>query len=328
MKMYAIVVLLCAAVLPGLAGQDLYDSLSHRTIARFDCAPVSVTGAAESAGGMDTLAFESSAPAMPRYAKPGIADMITDLPGAWATWGRMTFKTENIPMYTGIGILTAAMVVTDHQTYTPLRKFYNENRTYHDAAEIFQFMGDGWFQFGIGAAFCAHGLIFNDAKSLSTASQTAEVILACGGVVQTLKHLTGRESPFVSTSPTGIWILFPNQIEYANHVPHYDAYPSGHVATAMATLTVLTENYPDAVWLKYVGYTTIGCIGVSMMGTGIHWLSDYPLSWALGYTFGKAVASRHKPKTEDITRAHSYAPDTDFIIMSNGTPGIALTWKW
>jgi membrane-associated phospholipid phosphatase len=297
-------------------------------MARSDSASSPVPGVTDTIHASDTLALLSALPSQPRYTKPGIAEMITDLPGAWATWGRMTFKTENIPMYTGIGILTAAMVVTDHQTYTPLRKFYNENKTYHDAAEVFQFMGDGWFQFGIGAALAAHGLIFNDAKSLSTASQTAEVILACGGVVQTLKHLTGRESPFVSTSPTGIWILFPNQIEYAHHVPHYDAYPSGHVATAMATLTVLTENYPEATWLKYIGYPTIGLIGVSMMGTGIHWLSDYPLSWALGYTFGKAVASRHKPKPEGVAQTRIFAPDADFTIMSNGAPGIALTWKW
>jgi membrane-associated phospholipid phosphatase len=276
----------------------------------------------------DTLALQRMLSHDQEYSKPGIADFITDLPGAWGDWGRRTFRTDNIPMYTGIGILTAAMVVTDHQTYPPLRKLYNDNLTFHHTAETFQFMGDGWFQFGIGAAFGLHGLIFNDAKSLSTASQTVEVILACGGVVQTLKHLTGRESPFVSTSHTGKWILFPNQIEYAHHVPHYDAYPSGHVATFMATLTVLTENYPDATWLKYVGYTTAGMIGLSMMGTGIHWMSDYPLSWALGYTFGKIVAHRHKPDENEMAQQNKYSPQADLTIMNNGSPGIALSWKW
>jgi membrane-associated phospholipid phosphatase len=279
-------------------------------------------------GGTDTLAFQSVLSSPAQYKKPGPIDFITDLPGAWSDWGRNTFRTENIPMYTGIGLLTAAMVVTDHQTYQPMRTWFFHNKTYHDAARVFQFMGDGWFQFGIGAALCAHGLVFNDAKSLSTASQTVEVILACGGVVQTLKHLTGRESPLVSTSPTGKWVLFPNQIEYARHVPHYDAYPSGHVATATATLTVLTENYPDAKWLKYIGYPTIGLIGLGMMGTGIHWLSDYPLSWALGYAFGKAVAHRHKPGEVETARQGLYSPQTDFTVMNNGSPGISLTWKW
>jgi membrane-associated phospholipid phosphatase len=332
MKIVAAAVFVSLVLAPCYYAHGQVDSLSFASIGASDSAGILPPRAAEEIRHNDTLALRAAPSAALslslRYAKPGIADMITDLPGAWADWGRLTFKMENVPMYTGIGILTAAMVVTDRQTYRPLRKFYNENKTYHDAAEVFQFMGDGWFQFGIGAAFCAHGLIFNDAKSLSTASQTAEVILACGGVVQTLKHLTGRESPFVATSSTGIWVLFPNQIEYAHHVPHYDAYPSGHVATAMATLTVLTENYPDATWLKYVGYPTIGLIGVSMMGTGIHWLSDYPLSWALGYTFGKAVAHRHKPHSDDMTEKNKYAPDADFTVMSNGAPGIALTWKW
>jgi membrane-associated phospholipid phosphatase len=328
MKFFVYVVLVTLTALPCLSEQTYIDSLSAASAGVSDTSAIAAPRTSDEGRSVDTLAMQSALPGSRSYAKPGVAEMITDLPGAWADWGRVTFRTENIPIYTGIGILTTAMVVTDHQTYAPLRKFYNENKTYHDAAEVFQFMGDGWFQFGIGAALCAHGLVFNDAKSLSVASQTAEVILACGGVVQTLKHLTGRESPFVATTPTGIWMLFPNQIKYARYVPHYDAYPSGHVATAMATLTVLTENYPDATWLKYVGYPTIGLIGVSMMGTGIHWLSDYPLSWALGYTFGKVIAHRHKPNTDDLSQTNRLTPEAEFTIMDNGAPGIALTWKW
>lgn len=326
MKIIAFVLLILLFACPALQSQNPGDTVAIATATPADSMSVHSVAQLERSG--DTLALRSALPGQGQYAKPGVADFITDLPGAWSEWGKRTFKTENIPMYTGIGILTTAMVITDHETYTPLRKLYNTNKTFHDAAEVFQFMGDGWFQFGIGAALCAHGLVFNDAKSLSTASQTVEVILACGGVVQTLKHLTGRESPFVSTSPTGKWVLFPNQIEYAKHVPHYDAYPSGHVATAMATLTVLTENYPEQKWLKYIGYPTIGLIGISMMGTGIHWVSDYPLSWALGYTFGKAVAHRHMPAGDDVAQKNSIVPYTEFTIMNNGSPGIALTWKW
>jgi membrane-associated phospholipid phosphatase len=119
-----------------------------------------------------------------------------------------------------------------------------------------------------------------------------EVILAAGTVVQILKHSTGRESPFVATKPTGRWDFFPNQIEYHKKIPHYDAYPSGHVCTALATLTVIMENYPEATWLPYVGYPAVTWLAISMVGQGIHWVSDYPVSVAIGFGFGQIVSHK------------------------------------
>jgi membrane-associated phospholipid phosphatase len=104
--------------------------------------------------------------------------------------------------------------------------------------------------------------------------------------VQVLKHITGRQSPFVSTKAKGRWDFFPNQIDYHKHVPSYDAYPSGHVTTTLATVIVIAENYPDIKWIRPLGYILTGLLAISMVNTGIHWYSDYPLALVLGYTFG------------------------------------------
>src|SRR5664279_4126820 len=50
---------------------------------------------------------------------------------------------------------------------------------------------------GLAAAFAAYGFIAGDNRALRTGSQIVETILASGTVVQVLKHITGRESPFV-----------------------------------------------------------------------------------------------------------------------------------
>src|SRR5206468_3831503 len=121
----------------------------------------------------------------------------------------------------------------------PFTKEYARSESFRKFSDLAVNIGDGKYQFGLGLAFGAFGLITRDTTAIRTASQITEVILACGGVVQFLKHVTGRESPFVATTPTGRWALFPNQAEYAKHVPHYDAFPSGHLATALATLTVI-----------------------------------------------------------------------------------------
>lgn len=252
-------------------------------------------------------------------------DFITNLPGDWARWYDRSFVAENAPVMSIIGFATAATLITDRPVYDEFHRHYTSSAGWHDFSEAATFIGDGKFQFGIAVLFAGYGALWNDTKALRTASQITEVILACGGVVQTLKHLTGRESPFVATQEIGRWVPFPNQIDYLNHVPHYDAYPSGHVATAMATLTVIAENYPEQRWIPWVGYSAITCLAVGMVSNGIHWWSDYPLSIALGWGFGQVVAHPEG-------KAHTPGSGVSTVIYPAPLPdgglgmGFAMTW--
>jgi membrane-associated PAP2 superfamily phosphatase len=157
-------------------------------------------------------------------------------------------------------------------------------------SDIFVQVGDGRTQFGLAGIYAIYGFIASDNRALTTGSQITEAVLASGAVVQLLKHITGRQSPFVSTRTGGRWDFFPNQINYLKHVPSYDAFPSGHVTTTLATVIVIAENYPDVKWIKPLGYTMTGLLAISMVNTGIHWYSDYPLAVVLGYSFGMIAA--------------------------------------
>jgi hypothetical protein len=212
--------------------------------------------------------------------------MFTNIPGDWVRYGRTTFTVQNIPAILGMGALTAALIVSDDATYRASDRWYRSSNTVKETSDFFEYLGDGRPQFGLAGAFALYGFVADDSRALRTASQVVEAIFACGVVVQVLKHTTGRESPLVSTVPGGVWRFFPNQIEYHKHVPHYDAYPSGHIATALATVTVVAENYPEWTWVRPVGYPIVALIGIAMANTGIHWYSDYPLGLALGYSFG------------------------------------------
>ncbi|MBI4536073.1 MAG: phosphatase PAP2 family protein [Ignavibacteriae bacterium] len=213
--------------------------------------------------------------------------MFERIPGDWATWWNTTFREDKIPAMLAVTALTAATIVTDQPTWDVSDYWYKRSRVVKDVSDVFVYLGDGKPQFGLAAAYGLYGWLANDERALLTASQITEVILACGTVIQVMKHITGRESPFVSTRTNGRWVFFPNQIEYHKKVPHYDAYPSGHIATALATLTVVLENYPELKpWLQPIGYFVVGMIGVGMMTSGIHWWSDYPLGLVLGYQFG------------------------------------------
>ncbi len=258
----------------------------------------------------------------------GVFDMFTNLPTDWYNWSKQTFTTDNIPLITALGVMTAAMVVSDYELWQPAKKIYAKSKFVRDVSDRFVDVGDGKFQFGLAIGFGLYGAIFSDKLALRTASQVTEVILACGTVVQILKHVTGRESPFTATTRTGNWTLFPNQIEYHKRVPHFDAFPSGHIATAMATMIVISENYPKQKWIKYIGYPAVALVGVGLTTTSIHWVSDFPLGLALGYSFGMLVAHRYDAPGSPESASSASVPSIGFSSLSDGTPTMQFTWKW
>jgi membrane-associated phospholipid phosphatase len=184
------------------------------------------------------------------------------------------------------------------------------------------FLGEGWPSILIASGFYGYGLVANDYRALQTTSQLAEMFFTLAIATQFLKRVTGRQSPFRATQPGGVWHPFTPPAIYQNNVSYYDAFPSGHMATAMATVTILAGNYPDNKFIKPVGYTLMGLLGYSMLNNGVHWLSDYPFAIAIGYTCGRIALSRGsqkilKPGTESGS-SRSLTP----IYMGQGNIGL------
>ena len=139
--------------------------------------------------------------------------MFQRIPGDWVTYANVTFREEHVPQMLGMAAVTAFAIWTDQPVWEASDRWYKGSNTVRHVSDFFEYLGDGKPQFGLAAAFGTFGFITKDERALRTGSQLVETILACGTVVQTLKHITGRESPFVSTRVNGRWVFFPNQIE-------------------------------------------------------------------------------------------------------------------
>ena len=216
--------------------------------------------------------------------------MFANIPRDWERWYDISFRKERVNEWLIVGGLTLATYMTDDITYTPSEKFYHSSTAAKNLSDFCANIGDGTTQFAVAGTLGAYGLIFNDQRALRTGSQIVQAVLASGAVIQVLKHLTGRESPFVRSTPFGVWKILPNQIDYHRSVPYFDAYPSGHICTSLATVIVVAENYPEIKWIRPVGYTFTTLVGLGMLSNGIHWVSDYPLGLFIGYYFGMLAA--------------------------------------
>lgn len=295
------------------------------------------------------------------YKRPKPFTFIKSIPKDVIRSYKSAFRKENVPMIALIAAETALMIPADQGMIDGAKgigQSLNLAPTSHlktvlqfdmklngkkynfpfnvpsDANTGMYFLGDGITHTSIALGFFSYGAITKNFRALQTGSQIAESMIASGIVVQVLKHLTGRQSPFASTEPGGKWTVFPNQVDYANHVPRYDAFPSGHIATAVGTVTVIGDNYPEYKLVKPIGYSLCGVLAFAMMNNGVHWASDYPLGIAIGYTFAKVVVAHGRTEIKKDSLTHHAESKSRFSkpfispAVIGGVPAVSFRWSY
>ena len=259
------------------------------------------------------------------------------------------FSKKNLPTFAAILVGTAALVAVDQPITDIAQQFgryihLNPDRKTISIIKIsgksvlevpasvnsvFYFLGEGWPSLLIAGGFYSYGLTANDYRALQTTSEMTESFLVMGIATQVLKRLTGRESPWITMGTDGShvkggdWHLLPDPKIYQNNVPKYDAFPSGHLATLMSTITILSGNYPDNKYIKPVGYSLMGLLGYSMLNNGVHWISDFPLAIAIGYTSGKIALSHGRQIITKKLKDHGISSSLTPVYLGQGTMGLS-----
>jgi len=252
------------------------------------------------------------------YGRPSFLSIVPSSLRDMRDYGKFAFKEENLWKIGAMAFVTGACVVYDQSIVDKAQNFGrtvgisgNDNKANispiphvpiwvpTDLPSSLYFIGDGWTEATINVGFYLYGFLKKDNRAYTTAVELTEGLIDMAVVTQTMKHIAGRQCPFTESQPGGIWHWFPNQITYANNVPYYDAFPSGHLATAMETVTIISENYPDYKFIKPLGYGLMAVCGYQMLNNGVHWFSDYPLAIALGYGMGKIAVTRGRLKVKN-----------------------------
>lgn len=225
--------------------------------------------------------------------------MFTQAPSDYYNFLKHSFNTEEIPTLINLAILTGSLMSIDQTGWKFQHTLYKRSGFDRKSSDIAIQLGNGKYQICIAALFALQGTVFQDEKSLKTASNIVETALSTGLFVQVLKRITGRESPVASTESGGDWEPLPSIKQYQKNQPRYYSFPSGHLSTAAAVMTVIANNYPDEKWLKPVGYSLLGILGFSLVNEGMHWYSDLPLAYFIGYTFGNIVVPSDSPSNQN-----------------------------
>lgn len=250
------------------------------------------------------------------YQKPKLFSFITNIPKDAAGFTKNSFQKKN---YTGLKLLAGATLflwindqaisntvhdkfedskIVSAENFSPFinikigGKPTNIGKIPRNINTAFYDLGQGSSAMVLAAGFFIAGKITHDNRALQTAHQLTEAFIALGLGTQIIKFATGRENPSDATATRGRWQPFPSWSKFQNNKTKYDAFPSGHLATFVSAVTIIHQNYPEQRWIAPVGYSIAGLCGLAMINNGVHWASDFPLGFALGYGFGKYIARK------------------------------------
>jgi PAP2 superfamily protein len=283
-----------------------------------------------------------------RYTRPRPFHAIIAVPGTLGASAREAVRARYLPMWLAVAASTSALIAADEPVLDETRRLARRVGLppNHPSADLrlgpfkqplpttlgsgLYFLGDGMMSVFLATGFAVRGSLADDMRARRTASEIIEGLLAAGTVTQVLKHATGRQTPSEATVPRGRWRPFARLSDYNANVPAYDAFPSGHLASTMATVTVMAMNYPEHKFIWPVGSVAMGVLTFAMVNNGVHWASDYPLALAIGGVVGKVVVSRGRTVVRDSTAPpHPVEERPRFEIapvLAPGRVGVSVTW--
>lgn len=178
---------------------------------------------------------------------------------------------------------------------------------------------------------------FKNEKGVQTSLLASQAFITSGVWVQLMKHIACRERPFSayinSRQEGGHWYKPFTQYDQ-DYIPKkpgssFDAFPSGHTATAFSIATVFAMQYKDKPMIPVISYSAATLVGISRLTEHQHWASDVFAGAVIGYLCGRQVVS-HYNKTHQNSLEHTTGKSrnkSEIALFQYGNQiGLSLLW--
>jgi hypothetical protein len=194
--------------------------------------------------------------------------------------------------------ITTGLIYADEDIDSWARVQKDKHLWVKRSSPVISEFGSNWGVFSVAAA----GLISaasKDKKGVETSLLATQAMITSGVWTQVIKLLTGRERPkasyIFSHVEGGRWHgIFSKYLEVSPDDRSrfsYDAFPSGHTATAFSIATVYATMYKDKKAIPVLMYSAASLVGISRLTEHEHWGSDVFVGALLGYLSGKQVVN-------------------------------------
>jgi membrane-associated phospholipid phosphatase len=238
---------------------------------------------------------------------------------------------------TGAAIgITAALIHVDGEIDEWARAQKTEHKWVNKSSPVITNFGGSWGVYSVIAAGALSAACKNE-KGLQTSLLATQAMITSGVWVNIIKIFTGRERPIAdytfSKTEGGAWYgpfsKWDQDLKVRKPVSEFDAFPSGHTATAFSIATVFASQYKNIKAIPVICYSAATLVGISRLTEHEHWASDVFVGGIMGYLCGKQVVNHYNKTHQDPANPLSSKSKnkTELILIEySNRVGILLKW--
>lgn len=228
-------------------------------------------------------------------------------------------------------LITAGLFTTDQSSYNYISKGKDRTKIFRTTSPVITNFGANYGLLSL-AAFAGYSFIFNDSKAKETSYLATESFLTSSIWVVSMKWMLSRERPSAhNTSGSAAGGKWSGPFGYFKSKPrksvsYFDAFPSGHTATAFSIATVIAKQYNQSFYVPLFSYVAASLVGITRIAESTHWASDVFVGAIIGYLSATQIVHNNPSEyTREYKSKNSSAPriKTHFSIgMYESSPAI------
>jgi membrane-associated phospholipid phosphatase len=211
---------------------------------------------------------------------------------------------------------TGVLIANDEGIYDNFKSYQSRHSWVDKFSPKITMLGDWGVDCGIAGLFILSGMVIKDKKAKNTGWMALETLLHTGFLAQVVKHLAGRQRPWVENGVDywhGPAAFFKRYSQ--GSFSRYDSFFSGHTVSAWGMATVIAENYKNCLWVPIACYGLATLVGLSRVTQDDHWLSDVFVGAVVGYAVGRMVV-RNQNRRLQVSPA-----------VTSGGMGLSLSYE-
>ena len=248
----------------------------------------------------------------------------------------LRFKTKQWLITGSVVGITAGLIIIDNDIDDWARFQKQEHPWINKSSPYITEFGGNYGIFSVGV-FGLGSAVFKYKKGVQTSLLATQAMITSGVWVRLIKLLTGRERPsaayFYSKTEGGFWhgpfAQYDQDFLPKKGVSSFDAFPSGHTATAFSIATVFALQYKDRPVIPIISYSAATLVGISRLTEHAHWASDVFLGAVFGYVCGKQVVSHFNKSHQNALSSTNLKTKNKVeltLIQYENQVGLSLTW--
>ncbi len=245
------------------------------------------------------------------------------------------FKSKEWLITGAVAGITTAFILIDEDIDDWARVQKQKHSWVNKTSPVITKFGGTWSIFPVIATGLL-GASLKDKKAVQTSLLASQAFITSGVWVNLIKLLTGRERPLAaytfSKREGGEWYgpfaIYDESPARRKPVSAFDAFPSGHTASAFSIATVFATQYKDRKAIPVICYSAATLVGLSRLTEHQHWASDVFVGGIIGYLCGKQVVNHYNKTHQNLQKPLSKLKNkSEFTLFQNGNQfGICVVW--